>query len=516
MIKNKINKAIISVYDKDQLEILVPFLIENKIEVYSTGGTYKYLKELDSKINIVEISKYSGFPEILNGRVKTLNAKIFAGILTDKNNLEHLNQIQNLNLSIFDLAIINLYPFEKVIESTKSSHKECIENIDIGGPSIIRAAAKNYSSVTILTNPKQYKNFVKLAFKNEVDLNQRLQFAKEAFKLTSYYDSIISEWFINKNTSNFNKLSCLPLKKMKNLRYGENPHQSASLYQISKNNFYQISGKDLSFNNFLDLEVAFELANEFSSFSCVIVKHGNPCGVSVSSNQKKSYKNALGSDKISAFGGVVAFNKKLEIASAKEIIKIFTEIVVAPDFSPDAIKELSKKENLIIIRLKFKKRVRQSNKIKSTNNFILIQENDHYKISKNDLKIKTSKKVNNLTIKELLFAFTVTKYVNSNAIVISKNHTTLGIGCGQTNRLDASLQAMCRSNSNLKKLSDKQNIVLASDGFFPFPDIVKACKKNKISSIIQPGGSKKDLEIIKESEKSGITMVFTNFRHFKH
>ncbi len=513
MSKINIRKALVSVSDKSFLEKIANYFLKYNISALSTGGTYGFLKKEFPKLKLTEIASYTSFKEILDGRVKTLHPLVHAGILAKNNKPSHLKQLDELGITSIDLVVINLYPFEKFSNNPKSSESECLENIDIGGPSMIRGAAKNFQSTAILTSPEQYEDFIKEAElnNNHISLNTRKELAKLAFCKTAYYDSIIANWFLQKNELLDITNSSLPLKREKILRYGENPHQKASVFSFGRNKLKKISGKDLSYNNICDLEIAIELAEQFNIPSCVILKHGNPCGVSLNNNQTLAYKSALLCDPISAFGGVVAFNQSLSKSSAKEILKLFTEVVVAPDFDDDALKLLMSKKNLILIKYSSAKR-KTLFSIKSTRNFLLIQEKDRLLLSKNDICIKTKKKVSDKHLEDMIFGFIVAKYINSNAIVLTKNLSTLGIGIGQTNRLASAKIAM----KQMKKNFPKTNAILSSDGFFPFPDIVKLCSKNNISGIIQPGGSINDKLVIEEAEKSNIPMVFTGTRHFKH
>ncbi len=511
MKKIKIKTALVSVSDKEKLEKLADYFFKNKIHVISSGGTFKYLKKSNYKLQLTEVSSYTNFQEILNGRVKTLHPLIHAGILADKNKISHKNQLKKLNINPIDLVIVNLYPFENTMNK-KSVESKCIENIDIGGPSLIRGAAKNFKSVLVVTSPSQYNEFIDEANKNGNYINYeiRKKFATEAFKHTAYYDSVIANWF-DKNAKFYQSTkTAIPLKKVSDLRYGENPHQKAAIFFLGNDKIKKISGKDLSYNNINDLEIAFDLANNFKKNSCVIVKHGNPCGVALDNKQVNAYKKALNCDTVSAFGGIVAFNKKLDEQTSIEILKIFTEVVVAPDFSLKARKLLSQKKNLILIKYNNNKLANKLS-IKSTNNFLLIQDRDLKKIDQKKLKFMT-KKPHKKVIDDMNFAFTVAKFISSNAIVIAKNLSTVGIGVGQTNRIDSAEQAIKRMNNNFGKIQG----VLASDGFFPFPDIIKICAKNNILNIIQPGGSLNDDLVIQEAKKQKVNLVFTGTRHFKH
>ncbi len=511
MSKIKISRALVSVSDKRNLEQLAKYFYRNKIEVLSSGGTYKYLKKLYPLLKLKKIEEHTSSKEILDGRVKTLHPKIHGAILS-KNNKKHLSQLKKLKINPIELVVVNLYPFEDIYKKKGVKHEECIENIDIGGPTLIRGAAKNHQNVSILTSPDQYAPFIKEAEsnKNYINLNYRKKLAKLGFQYTAYYDSLVANWMSKETDLLENHKTSIPLKKIQALRYGENPHQKASVYNFGNNSIEKISGKDLSYNNIFDMEIALELSTQFSVTNCTIVKHTNPCGVSLDNNQQQAYKNALKCDPVSAFGGVIAFNKKLETKTAKEIIKLFTEVVIAPSFDKTALDILSTKKNMIIIKYKNSKRNPMS--IRSSNNFILIQEKDIKKITKKELSTKTITKASEKQINNLLFAFTVAKFVNSNAIVLANNLSTVGIGVGQTNRVDSAKQAIFKMDNNFNKI----NPVLASDGFFPFPDIIEICAKSNISAIIQPGGSLNDKLVIEAAEKNKIPLIFTGYRHFKH
>jgi len=512
MIKKIIKRALVSVSDKSNLKVLADFLYRNKIEVLSTGGTAKELKMLNPKIQLTEISHYTGSKEILDGRVKTLHPMIHAGILADRNNKKHMIELKKNSADPIDLVVVNLYPFEEITSNKMNNEQVCIENIDIGGPTMIRAAAKNYKNVIVLSDPESYLPFIK-EFENKMSISgsTRKNLAIKAFETTCYYESLISNWFNKENSDLCQIRSSIPLKKISKLRYGENPHQTGAFYSYGDHKLKQINGKGLSFNNIYDLESAVSLVNEFTDNCCVIVKHGNPCGVACSKIQHIAYDKALKCDEVSAFGGVIAFNSKVTEKTAKMISKIFTEVVIAPDFESEAKDLLSQKKNLILIKYKRSKNSTKFN-IKSTENFILVQERNKKIVKRKDLDFKTKEIPNKKSIKDMLFAFTVSKYVNSNAIVLATGLKTIGIGVGQTSRIDSTKLAINKA----KKKYKGDSIVLASDGFFPFPDIVKLCSKNNIKYIIQPGGSINDKNVIEEADKLNLSIVFTNIRHFKH
>ncbi|MAI83522.1 MAG: bifunctional phosphoribosylaminoimidazolecarboxamide formyltransferase/IMP cyclohydrolase PurH [Rickettsiales bacterium] len=510
-----IKNAIVSVSDKKNLEKLIPFFLKYKINIFSTGGSFKYLKSVNSGIKLYEISKLTGFNEILDGRVKTLHPAIHSGILARKNKSRDKKEIKDNGLIFFDLVIVNLYPFEETINNTKNKFEKCIENIDIGGSTMIRAAAKNFENVVILSDPAQYEQFVNnYKKKNGLSLEMRKKLAIDAFKTSSFYEATISNWFLENSDQDIFSSSSLYLKKIKQLRYGENPHQKSSLFKWGKNPFVQISGKELSYNNIVDIENCISLVIELrKKQSCVILKHANPCGVSINKEQKDAYIDALRCDPISAFGGVIAFNSEVLLETAQEILKNFVEVIIAPSFTQQAKNLLIKsKKNLILVISDFKL-ANPKYTIKTTNNYLLIQSKDSKILKKDDLIFKTSQEIPIRQLNDLIFANSVAKYVTSNAIVLAKNQSTLGIGVGQTNRIASAKIAI---HNLLTNFDNQKDVVLASDGFFPFPDIIQLCVKHNISSIIQPGGSINDKKVILEAKKNKINLVFSGVRHFKH
>ncbi len=511
----KIKNALISVSNKEELTPLLNTLSKYKIKLISSGGTYNKIKKL--KYKCTEISKYTNFPEILNGRIKTLHPKIHAGILSKRKNKSHQKELIKNNLNEIDLVIVNFYPFEETLKSTKN-HSKIIENIDVGGPTLVRAAAKNYNDVTVITSPKQYKELI-----NELNLNKgstsltfRKKMSEEAFSETAYYDALISDYF-NKISKNF-----FPKKKIifsnlvEKLRYGENPHQESAIY--SKNNkldILQIHGKKLSYNNYNDIFSALIVSKSLpKNIGTVIVKHANPCGVSIHKDHKKSYQLALRCDPISAFGGIVSCNFKVDKSLALELNKIFLEVVVANGFEKEALKILKKKKNLRIIdanNLSFQ----NINNFISNFNSILIQSPDINPFSKKNFKFVSKKKPSTAEFKNLIFAFNICRFVKSNAIVLAKNNTTVGIGSGQPSRIDSCKIAINKMNQ-FQKINNSHRIVAASDAFFPFVDGIETLVQAGISAIIQPSGSIRDKEIIKFANQTGTILVFSKTRHFKH
>ena len=511
----KIKTALISVYDKKDLNLLLKNLLKHKIQIISSGGTFKEIKKLGYKC--IEISKYTGSKEILNGRVKTLHPKIHAGILSIRKNKDHAKDLKKNNFSEIDLVIVNFYPFEKTLENT-NKHKNIIENIDIGGPTLVRAAAKNYNDVTVITNVEQYNELINELKKNKgsTSLKFRQKLSEEAFSQTAYYDSTITNYF-TKNTKNyFTKRKIIYGNLIEKLRYGENPHQEAAIYSYDKSlDIVQLHGKKLSYNNYNDLYSALSISKNLpKNLGTVIVKHGNPCGVSISNDKVKSYKNALACDPISAFGGIVSCNYKIGKNLALELNKLFFEIVIGNGFDKEAIKILKKKKNIRIIDA-------TSLKIKNFYNFIsnfnsiMFQSPNNKIFTKNDLRIVSKRKPNRQTLSNLIFAFNVCRNVKSNAIVLTKNLSTVGIGSGQPSRLDSCKIAINKMNK-FQNVSKSDEIVAASDAFFPFVDGIETLIQSGISAIIQPAGSIRDNEIIKFANQTNTILVFSNTRHFKH
>ena len=509
----KIKKALISVSNKKNLKILLKVLKKYKIELISSGGTYKEIKKL--KFKCLEISKFTGSPEILDGRVKTLHPKIHAGILSKRHNKSHCRDLKSNNFKEIDLVIVNFYPFEKTLAQT-NNHLKIIENIDVGGPTMIRAAAKNYNDVAAITSPDQYIELI-----NEIEKNKgftsfefREKMSLEAFSETAYYDAVISNYFNKIKKIDFPKRKIIYGNLIEKLRYGENPHQQAGVYSKKKSlNINQIHGKQLSYNNYNDIFSAVAISKSLpKNIGTVIVKHANPCGVSISKNNLKSYQLALACDPVSAFGGIVSCNYKINKTIAMELNNTFLEVVIANGFKPEALKILKKKKNLRLIdATKFV--LKNLIKFNSTNETILTQSEDMEKFNIKNFKVVSKKKPNKTQLKNLIFAFNVCKYVKSNAIVIACRETTIGIGSGQPNRLDSCLIAIDKMN----KFQDrKDDIVAASDAFFPFVDGIEKLVQSGVSAVIQPYGSIRDKEIIKFANQTNTVLIFSKTRHFKH
>ena len=514
----KIKKALISVSDKSNVLELAKSLSSYDIEILSTGGTAKLLRE--NKINVTEVSDYTKFPEMLDGRVKTLHPKIHGGILGRRDNPEHNETMKNHEIDPIDLVVVNLYPFEETISQEGCTLELAIENIDIGGPAMIRSAAKNYQHVAVLTNPKDYKSFTDEINKNQGSITLDLSFslAKKAFEKTSAYDSAINNYLSSDSQNQFPDQLTKTISKVMDLRYGENPHQEAAFYKDSSedvgslSSFDQIQGKELSFNNLNDSDTAWECVKKFSQPTCVIVKHANPCGVASTGSLKESYEAAFKTDPTSAFGGIIAFNKSLDEETASLIINQFAEVIIAADFSEGALKIFRNKPNVRLLKIKIENNNTEFD-FKKIGGGWLIQTPDIHNLDINDCNVVTDLKPTKEQLDDMKFAWVVSQYVKSNAIVFCKNKQTLGIGAGQMSRVDSTKIASLKAdNANI----DLAQSVVASDAFFPFRDGIDVIASHGAKCIIQPGGSIKDEEVIDAANEHGIVMLFTNIRHFKH
>jgi phosphoribosylaminoimidazolecarboxamide formyltransferase/IMP cyclohydrolase len=509
----KIKTALISVSDKKNLKPLLNALKKNNVKIISSGGTYKKIKKL--KFKCIEVSEFTSSPEILEGRVKTLHPKIHAGILNKRNSKIHLKDLKNNNFENIDLVIVNFYPFEETLKNTKN-HEKIIENIDVGGPTMVRSAAKNYQDVTVITSSDQYRELIEELKKNKgsTSLEFREKLSRKAFTETAYYDSIISDYFNKKNNIIFPKKNVFHANLIETLRYGENPHQESAIY--SKNSslkINQIHGKQLSYNNYNVIFSALTISKSLpKNTGTVIVKHANPCGVSINKNHLKSYKSALACDPISAFGGIVSCNFKINKDLASELNKLFLEVIIANGFDSDAQKLLKKKKNLRLIdasNYTFKELFR----FVSSNEEILVQTEDLTKFINKDFKIVSKKKPTPQQFKNLIFAFNVCRYVKSNAIVLVSKEATVGIGSGQPSRLNSCEIAIDRMNK-FNLFND--DLVAASDAFFPFVDGIEKLVQSGVRAVIQPSGSIRDKEIIKFANETNTILVFSKTRHFRH
>ncbi|MEO6588238.1 MAG: bifunctional phosphoribosylaminoimidazolecarboxamide formyltransferase/IMP cyclohydrolase [Pyrinomonadaceae bacterium] len=541
----KIKRALISVSDKTGIVGFAKTLADFGVEIISTGGTARALRE--ANLNVKEVSEITEFPEMMDGRVKTLHPKIHGAFLALRDNEEHLSAMKRHSIEPIDLVVVNLYPFEQTVENEDVALDEAVEQIDIGGPAMIRSASKNWRDVAVVTDAKLYDYILKEMRENDgsLSLKTRQRLATLAYTRTASYDLAISS-FLAKQLSTedlnflepFNPLGNLmfietdaeeteddselrdyvsiELAKVADLRYGENPHQQAALYETDERGGIaradQLHGKEMSFNNYVDAEAAWNLVCEFNELTCAIIKHTNPSGVGVGANNQEAYRRALATDPISAFGGIVAFNKKVDAKVAESVNEVFTEVVLAPEFEDEALEIFKKKKNLRVLRVE--KNARQNSlEYKQISGGFLAQNRDDLIITAKDLKVVSRKQPTEAEIRDLLFAWKVCKHVKSNAIVFANENQTIGVGAGQMNRVDSVRIAAMRAEKTDLEL---KNTVLASDAFFPFRDNIDEAAKFGISAIIQPGGSVKDAEVIQAADEHNLAMVLTGARHFKH
>ena len=498
-------RALISVFYKDGVVDFAKFLESKDVEIISTGGTYKHLKE--NGVNVIEVNEVTNFPEMLDGRVKTLHPLIHAGILGIRDNEEHMKTLQERNIHPIDYVVVNLYPFfEKVKEDLTFVEK--VEFIDIGGPTMLRAAAKNFQDVVVICNKEDYKVVMdEIEATGEVSYRTKKVLAGKVFNLMGAYDAAIANFMLD-GEEEYPEYLSVSFKKKQSLRYGENAHQSAAFYESTTvdgamNNFEILNGKELSYNNFKDMDIAWKCANEFDEPSCCALKHNTPCGVAIGEDSYEAYMKAYEVDPTSIFGGIVAFNRKVDKRTAEEMVKIFLEVIAAPEYDEDALEVLRTKKNLRVLKVK---NTPQDDKYMVTvDGGILVQEEDKKLID--EIKVVTEKAPTEEEMRDLLFGMKVVKYVKSNAIVVAHDGIALGIGGGQVNRIWPTEDALERG---------KGATILASDAFFPFRDVVDTAAKYGIKAIIQPGGSLRDQESIDACNEHGISMVFTGLRHFKH
>lgn len=501
MALKKISNCLISVFYKTDLDKIVGLLRKNDVQIYATGGTLDFIKKIDDSVRSVE--SLTGYPSILGGRVKTLHPKVFGGILARLDNETDIQEMQKYEIPAFDLVIVDLYPFEETVRNTNDK-AQIIEKIDIGGISLIRAGAKNFNDCLIVPSSAHYQEFMEMYERQNgcTSIEDRMRFAKYAFQTSSHYDTAIFNWFDGKSGEN----------QASPLRYGENPHQQAVFNGNLNDVFEKLHGKDLSYNNLLDLDAGLNLIREFEEPTFAILKHNNPCGIASRSNILDAYNAALAGDPVSAFGGVMVSNQPIDIQTATEMNKMFFEVCVAPDYDEGVLDILFTKKNRIVLKLKSNKF--PSKIYKSALNGILEQDRDLHVETAADFKPVTEKLVENQNdIDDLIFANKIVKHSRSNAIVLAKNKQLYASGIGQTSRVDSLRQAIAKADSfNF----DLNGAVLASDAFFPFDDCVTIANEAGIKSIVQPGGSVRDQDSIDACNKFGIAMVFTGFRHFKH
>ena len=505
--------ALISLSDKTGLYEIVEYLVSKNVKILSTGGTYKAIKEINP--NVVEVSEFTGFQEMMDGRVKTLHPKIHAGILARRD--KDLEALDERGFETIDLVIVNLYPFQETIASG-CTFEEAVEKIDIGGPTMIRSAAKNFKDVAVLSDPKDYSKFID-QWKNDggISYNFRKELSNKVFALMAEYNLAISNYFSEKNNID------LPNFKFKDssvLRYGENPHQEARLLTFDdlKNvniaNAEIIQGKEMSYNNIVDADAAWECVREFNEPACVIVKHANPCGVASSDSLLNAYNLAFQTDPTSAFGGIIALNGKLNASTAKEINeRQFVEVIIATDYEEAALNVLSSKKNIRVLRVDIDQDNPYPGTIKKVSGGILLQSDDDFSVSQSSLKCVTKRQPSESEMKDLMFAWKVAKFVKSNAIVYARDRQTIGIGAGQMSRVISADIANLKAKEEGLKV---ESAVMASDAFFPFRDGIDKAAFSGIAAIIQPGGSIRDDEVIAAADENNMAMVFTSTRHFRH
>lgn len=508
-------RALVSVSDKTNLVEFVSGLVELGYEIISTGGTKKALEE--AGISTIGISDVTGFPEIMDGRVKTLHPNVHGALLCVRDNPEHVKQINELGIQYIDLVCVNLYPFKETVLKPGVSHEEIIENIDIGGPSMLRSASKNYRYIPVICDPNDYDTVLnELREHGETSLETREKLAAKVFRHTASYDTMIASYLTEKTGEKYPEKFTLTFDKVQDLRYGENPHQSAAFYkgmnpQYSLANAKQLHGKELSYNNIQDGNAAIEILKDFEGQPAVVgVKHMNPCGVGIGDTIEEAWDKAYEADPVSIFGGIVAFNEPINNAIAEKLSKIFLEIIIAPAYVEDAFEILSKKKNIRLLQLDTTLSVNAKYKVTNVNDGLLVQDIDDHQITEEDLRCVTNRKPTEEEIKQLLFAWKVVKHVKSNAIVLVKDNMTIEVGAGQMNRVGAAKIAIEQAQEKAK------GSVMSSDAFFPMPDTVEEAVKAGVTAIIQPGGSIKDQLSIDVCNEHGIAMVFTGVRHFKH
>lgn len=508
-------RAILSVYDKTGIVELGKNLNSAGLGLISTGGTYKQL--LDANISVTPVQEISDFPEILDGRVKTLHPKIYGGLLARRDNAHDLSEIAKHGISSIDLVAVNLYPFAEAIAIPDSTLENALENIDIGGPSMLRAAAKNFKDVVVIVDPNDYEwiaNLISQNGLNGISFDDRKYLAYKAFDHVSRYDRIISDYLCENKKNDQDELT-LNLKKLLTLRYGENPHQKAVLYRHPDSttgiaNAKKLHGKELSFNNILDADTAWRIVSDFTENAAVVVKHNNPCGLALHETQSVAYERAFQGDPVSAYGGILGFNQTVNLKTAKSFKSVFFEVIVAPAYDQDALEFLTKRKNLRILNVEPENNPTWSKDMRNISGGALIQQIDQKQADPNTWSVVTKKKPTKKQLRDLAFAWTAVKHVKSNGIVLAKDNKLLGMGSGQPNRLN-SIHLAIRAAGK-----DSLGSVLASDAFFPFADNIEMASNAGVSALIQPGGSIRDEETIEAANTLGLTMVFTHIRHFKH
>ncbi len=542
----QIKRALISVSDKTGIVEFARELQNFNVEIISTGGTAKALR--DAGITVRDVSDVTGLPEMMDGRVKTLNPKIHGGLLGVRDNPEHRSAMQEHEIEPIDLVVVNLYPFEHMVAREDVTLDEAIEQIDIGGPAMIRSAAKNFRDVAVIVFPWSYREIVNEVIERggKLSLDTRAKLAQEAFARTAAYDAVIMSYLRSKLPSEIPVMSALPrgggsgshiftseewakafnesaesfperafllLEKLSDLRYGENPHQRAVLYGRQHTRGVSqaelLNGKEMSFNNYVDADAAWQLVCDFEELGCAIIKHTNPAGVGLGEDAEEAYRKALATDPVSAFGGIIALNRKVDERMARAVTEIFTEVIIAPEYEPNALEILRSKKNLRVLRAALSAND-DALEYRQISGGMLVQTRDTHKLKAEDLKVVSKRKPTEEEIRSLLFAWTVCKHTKSNAIVYARDGQTVGVGAGQMSRVDSVKIGAMRAGLPIK------GSVLASDAFFPFRDGIDEAAKHGITAVIQPGGSVRDEEVIAAADEHGLAMVFTGVRHFKH
>lgn len=521
---SKIQRALVSVSKKDGLIDFAKGLSEMGVEILSTGGTAKLLK--DNGIPVIQVSNYTGFPEIMDGRVKTLHPLIHGGLLGKRDDKKHVEEMKKHGIKPIDMVVVNLYPFEETISKEGVKLDEAIENIDIGGPSMLRSSAKNFQDVAVVVDSDDYEDILAEMEENDgaISYDTKMKLSVKAFKHTARYDSLISKYLESKvEGEGFPSILNLQFEKITDLRYGENPHQKAAFYeniglgQAALSKAKQLHGKELSYNNILDLNAALELAREFDETAAVIIKHTNPCGVATGNNLAEAYRNARETDPLSAFGGIIGFNRSVDEETAKEIASTFIEAVIASDYDDSALAILKEKKNIRLLKIPPLPPLVKGDKgrfveydLRNVSGGLLLQEKDSITLAEDSLKVVTKREPTEKEWAAMRFAWKVAKHVKSNAIIYATENETVGIGAGQMSRVDSSKLAAMKANKPI------QGTAMASDAFFPFRDSVDEAARVGVKAIIQPGGSVKDEEVIAAANEHNIAMVFTGIRHFKH
>ncbi|WP_181347912.1 bifunctional phosphoribosylaminoimidazolecarboxamide formyltransferase/IMP cyclohydrolase [Thalassobacillus sp. CUG 92003] len=507
-------RALLSVSNKEGLESFARGLVAAGYSLISTGGTKRLLEE--AGLHVGSVSEVTRFPEIMDGRVKTLHPSIHGGLLGKRENPEHMNQLAELDIEPIDLVVVNLYPFEETIANPDVAESEAIENIDIGGPTMLRAAAKSFQDVTVVVDPGDYETVLQGLTDETLTLSERRRLAAKVFRHTAQYDSFIAEYFAGLTEEPYPESYSVSYEKVQSLRYGENPHQSAAFYKkanytgASLGQAEQLHGKELSYNNIQDANAALEVVTEFTRPAAVAVKHMNPCGVGTAEDISSAYEKAYEGDPVSIFGGIVALNREVDEKTAAKLNEIFLEIVIAPSFSDGAHRILTKKKNIRLLVVDMTGKEENEHKLTSVAGGLLVQEVDDGNLNTVELEVATDRTPTEQELEDLRLGWQVVKHVKSNAIVIAKADHTLGIGAGQMNRVGAAKIALEQAGEKA------QGAILASDAFFPMPDTVETAAASGVKAIIQPGGSKRDQDSIDACNKHGIAMVFTRMRHFKH